>query len=127
MTTRLLVGILTPAMRAIRPISISATLRRATPRAAGFRLDVRWRPALVEIPRRTQKVPCARKWRRDPERLRDSGDVERNFRMSSEIWRSRPLLYRGFPGVTRPEAPPVHRNKRPNSLDQAERPSARQK
>src|ERR1700722_17919475 len=109
MITRLLVGILTPAMRAIHPSpfrqrSTCEIKRRRNP------LDVRWRPALVENRERTQKVPCARKWRRDPERLRDSGDVERNFRMSSEIWRSRPLLYRGFPGVTLPEAPPVHRN-----------------
>src|ERR1700722_14531346 len=84
MITRLLVGILTPAMRAIRPISILATPRHAKPRAAGLRLDVRWRPALVENSERTQKIPRARRWRRDPERLRDDRDVERYWRLSSE-------------------------------------------
>ena len=52
----------------------------------GNRLDVRWRPALAENRERTQKVPCARKRRRDPERLRDARDVEPNLRLSREKW-----------------------------------------
>src|SRR5277367_6660847 len=85
MTTRLLVGILTPAMRAIHP---SPFRRRSTCEieSRGNRLDVRWRPALVENRERTQKVPCARKWRRDPERLRDGRDVEPNLCLSREKW-----------------------------------------
>src|ERR1700722_15320438 len=65
MITRLLVGILTPAMRAIHPSPFWRHLDKVGSR--GNCLDVRWRPALVENPERTQKVPCARRWRRDPE------------------------------------------------------------
>src|ERR1700727_3546142 len=85
MITRLLVGILTPAMRAIHP---SPFRRRSTckTKSRGIRLDVRWRPALVENRQRTQKVPRARKWRRDRERLRDGRDVERNLHLSREKW-----------------------------------------
>ena len=52
----------------------------------GNRLDVRWRPALVENRERTQKAPRARKWRRDPERLRDGRDVAPNLCLSREKW-----------------------------------------
>src|ERR1700689_369475 len=85
MITRLLVGILTPAMRAIHP---SPFRRRSTCEieSRGNRLDVRGRPALVENRERTQKVPCARKWRRDPERLRDGQDLEGNLHLSREKW-----------------------------------------
>src|SRR4029077_16661929 len=121
MITRLLVGILTPAMRAIHP----SPFRRRSARkveSRGNRLDVRWRPALAENPR-TQKIPCAPQRRRDPERLQDQGDVERNFLLSREKWRSLPLLHRTFLGVTFPQAPSVDGDKRPDSLDQAKRPS----
>src|ERR1700677_2587460 len=60
--------------------------RSAKSSAAGTGPDVRWRPALVENRERTQKVPCARKWRRDPERLRDGRDVEGNLHLSREKW-----------------------------------------
>src|ERR1700689_2944405 len=87
MITRLLVGMLTPAIRAIHP---SPFRRRSTCEIErrGNRLDVRWRPALAENRERTQKVPCARKWRRDPERLRDGRDVEPNLCLSREKWSS---------------------------------------
>src|ERR1700722_10298235 len=87
MITRLLVGILTPAMRAIHPSPFRQRSMCET-KCRGNRLDVRWRPALVENRERTQKVPCARKRRRDPERLRDGRDVERNLRLSRKKWNS---------------------------------------
>src|ERR1700722_3356139 len=83
MITRLLVGILTPAMRAIHP-SPFRQRSMCEIKCRGNRLDVRWRPALVENRERTQKVPRARKWRRDPERLRDERDVEPNLCLSSK-------------------------------------------
>src|SRR5271154_4423813 len=85
MITRLLVGILTPAIRAIHP---SPFRRRSTCEieSRGNRLDVRWRPALAENRETTQKVPCARKRRQDPERLRDRRDVEPNLCLSREKW-----------------------------------------
>src|SRR6478752_2315404 len=94
MIKRLLVGILTPAMRAIHP----SPFRRRSARkveSRGNRLDVRWRPALAENPR-TQKIPCAPQRRRDPERLQDQGDVERNFLLSREKWRSLPFCTAPF-------------------------------
>src|ERR1700722_13363043 len=87
MITRLLVGILTPAMRAIHP-SPFRQRSMCEIKCRGNRLDVRWRPALVENRERTQKVPRARKWRRDPERLRDGRDVEPNLCLSSKKWNS---------------------------------------
>src|ERR1700734_2752637 len=85
MIKRLLVGMLTPAIRAIHP-SPFRQRSMCEIKCRGNRLDVRCRPALVENRERTQKVPRARKWRRDPERLRDGRDVERNLRLSREKW-----------------------------------------
>src|ERR1700693_6467261 len=85
MITRLFVGILTAGIRAIHPSPFRQRSMREI-KCRGNRLDVRWRPALVENHERTQKVPRARKWRRDPERLRDGRDVERNLHLSREKW-----------------------------------------
>src|ERR1700722_17249586 len=87
MITRLLVGMLTPAIRAIHP-SPFRQRSMCEIKCRGNGLDVRGRPALVEDREKTQKVPRARKWRRDPERLRDGRDVERNLCLSSKKWNS---------------------------------------
>src|ERR1700694_648742 len=52
MMTRLLVGMLTPAIRAIRSCSICAMLTRVAKHRGTDRRGVRWRPALAENPKR---------------------------------------------------------------------------
>src|ERR1700745_4000574 len=83
MTTRLLVGILTPAMRAIHP---SPFWRRSARKAEsrGKSLDVRWRPALAENSRNAKSPTRSKDGARDPERLQDGADLERYWRLSRE-------------------------------------------
>jgi hypothetical protein len=84
MTTRLLVGILTPAMRAIRlnlhfgDAPMSKTERRGTP----SRRPVEAGPCRES--KKTQKSHALEKRRRDPERLQDAPHVERYRRLSRE-------------------------------------------
>src|ERR1700691_1480300 len=87
MITRLLVGILTPAMRAIHPSPFRrrSTMRNQVPREPSRR-PVGAGPCRES--RENAKNPTRSKRRRDPERLRDGRDVEPKLCLSSKKWNS---------------------------------------